>query len=131
MNAEEIINFNKKALYSSLTSKDTSSRFFNKSILHYAATMEIFSFNKNGGVSYEKLCLNIPKNLGSRSSIQNLLNEGMDKKLLFKIESDKDKRIKNYFLKDDLYQMVCNWIKGQSKIYTKKKKKKLINKGNI
>ena len=117
MNAEEIINFNKKALYSSLTSTDTSSRFFNKSILHYAATMEIFSLNKNGGVSYEKLCLNIPKNLGSRSSIQNLLNEGLDKKLLIKIESDKDKRIKNYFLSDHLYNVFCNWIKEQSKIY--------------
>ena len=93
MNAEEIINFNKKALYSSLTSKDESSRFFNKSILHYAATMEIFSFHNKGGTSYEKLCLNIPKNLGSRSSIQNLLNEGLDKKLLIKVESKKDKRI--------------------------------------
>ena len=118
MNAEEIINFNKKALYSSLASTDTSSKFFNKSILHYAATMEIFSFNKNGGVSYEKLCLNIPKNLGSRSSIQNLLNEGLEKKLLIKIESEKDKRIKNYFLNDNFYNMVCNWIKEQSKIYS-------------
>ena len=46
MNAEEIINFNKKVLYSSLTSSDISGRFFNKSILHYAASMEIFSFTK-------------------------------------------------------------------------------------
>ena len=46
MNAEEIINFNKKTLYSSITSSDASSRFFNKSFLHYAASMEIFSFNK-------------------------------------------------------------------------------------
>jgi len=117
MNAEEIINFNKKALYSSLTSTDTSSRFFNKSILHYAASMEIFSFNKTGGISYEKLCLNIPKTLGSRSSIQNLLNEGLDKKLLLKIESNKDKRIKNYFLDDSFYQLVVNWIKEQKNIY--------------
>ena len=117
MNAEEIINFNKKALYSSLTSTNTSSRFFNKSILHYAATMEIFSFTKTGGVSYEKLCLNIPKTLGSRSSIQNLLNEGLDKKLLLKIESTKDKRIKNYFLKDSFYQLVVNWIIEQKNIY--------------
>jgi len=117
MNAEEIINFNKKALYSSLTSTDTSSRFFNKSILHYAASMEIFSFNKTGGISYEKLCLNIPKTLGSRSSIQNLLNEGLDKKLLLKIESNKDKRIKNYFLEDSFYQLVVNWIKEQKNIY--------------
>ena len=121
MNAEEIINLNKKVLYSSLTSSDKASRYFNKSILHYAASMEIFSFTKTGGISYEKLCINIPKTLGSRSSIQNLLNEGIDKKLLTKIESDKDKRIKNYFLNDDLYQMVCNWIKEQSKIYSNSK----------
>ena len=117
MNAEEIINFNKKALYSSFTSKNTSSRFFNKTILHYAATMEIFSFTKIGGISYEKLCLNIPKALGSRSSIQNLLNEGLDKKLLLKIESNKDKRIKNYFLNDSFYQLVVDWIKEQKNIY--------------
>ena len=56
MNAEEIIKLNKEALYSSLTSTDTFGKFFNKSILHYAAIMEIFSFNKLGGISYEKLC---------------------------------------------------------------------------
>jgi len=117
MNAEEIINFNKKVLYSSLTSSDISGRFFNKSILHYAASMEIFSFTKKDGISYEKLCLNIPKTLGSRSSIQNLLNEGLDKKLLLKVESNKDKRIKNYFLNDSFYQLVLNWIKEQKNIY--------------
>ena len=90
MNAEEIIKLNKQALYSSLTSSDIFGKFFNKSILHYAAIMEVFSFNKLGGISYEKLCYNIPKSLGSRSSIQNLLNEGLDKNLLVKIESEKD-----------------------------------------
>ena len=117
MNAEEIINFNKKTLYSSLTSLDASSRFFNKSILHYAASMEIFSFTKTGGISYEKLCLNIPKTLGSRSSIQNLLNEGLDKKLLLKVESNQDRRIKNYFLNDSFYQLIINWAKEQKNIY--------------
>ena len=117
MNAEKIINFNKKALYANLVSPNKSGRFFNKSILHYAASMEIFSFNKIGGISYEKLCLNIPKTLGSRSSIQNLLNEGLDKNLLIKVESDKDKRIKNYFLNDSFYQLVLNWIREQKKIY--------------
>ena len=117
MNAEEIIKLNKEALYSSLTSSDIFGKFFNKSILHYAAIMEVFSFNKLGGISYEKLCYNIPKSLGSRSSIQNLLNEGLDKNLLVKIESEKDKRIKNYFLSDDFYHMVLDWIKEQKKIY--------------
>ena len=117
MNAEEIIKLNKEALYSSLTSTDTFGKFFNKSILHNAAIMEIFSFNKLGGISYEILCHSIPKSLGSRSSIQNLLNEGLDKKLFVKVESEKDKRIKNYFLSDDYYHMVLDWIKTQKKIY--------------
>jgi hypothetical protein len=117
MNAEEIIKLNKEALYSSLTSSDIFGKFFNKSILHYAAIMEVFSFNKLGGISYEKLCHIIPKSLGSRSSIQNLLNEGLDKNLLVKVESEKDKRIKNYFLSDDFYHMVLDWIKAQKRIY--------------
>ena len=117
MNAEEIIKLNKEALYSSLTSSDKFGRFFNKSILHYAAIMEVFSYNKLDGISYEKLCINIPKSLGSRSSIQNLLNEGLDQKLLFKVENNKDKRIKNYFLSDEFYHVVIDWIRIQKKIY--------------
>ena len=117
MNAEEIIKLNKDALYSSLTSTDTFGKFFNKSILHYAAIMEVFSSNKLGGISYEKLCHSIPKSLGSRSSIQNLLNEGLDKGLLIKVESEKDKRIKNYFLSEEFYHGVLDWIKIQKRIY--------------
>ena len=117
MNAVKTINLNKQALYSSLTSKEKSGRFFNKSILHYAATMEIFSFNNIGGISYEKLCSSIPKTLGSRSSIQNLLNEGLEKKLLIKVESKKDKRIKNYFLNNNFYDVYLNWIKEQKIIF--------------
>ena len=118
MNSEEIIKLNKEALYSSLTSSDKFGKFFNKSILHHAATMEVFSYNRSEGISYEKLCLSIPKSLGSRSSIQNLLNEGLDKKLLFKVESEKDKRIKNYFLDDEFYQMMLHWIRLQKRIYS-------------
>ena len=117
MNAEEIIKLNKEALYSSLSSSDKFGKFFNKSILHYATIMELFSYNKLEGISYEKICLSIPKTLGSRSSIQNLLNEGLDQKLLFKVENNKDKRIKNYFLSDEFYNMVVDWIRIQKKIY--------------
>ena len=117
MNSEQIIRLNKEALYSTLTSSDKFGRFFNKSILHYAAIMEVFSYNKLEGISYEKLCINIPKSLGSRSSIQNLLNEGLDQKLLFKVENKQDKRIKNYFLSDEFYHTVLDWIRNQKKIY--------------
>ena len=117
MNAEEIIKLNKEALYSSLTSSNKFGKFFNKSILHYATIMELFSYNNLEGISYEKLCLSIPKSLGSRSSIQNLLNEGIDNEILFKVENKKDKRIKNYFLSDGFYLMVIDWIRLQKKIY--------------
>ena len=117
MNAEEIIKLKKNALYNSLDSNDFFGKFFNKSMLHNAVIMEVFSKNNFGGISYEKLCSNIPKVLGSRSSIQNLLNEGLDKALLIKVESKKDKRIKNYFLSDEFYHGVLDWIKTQKKIY--------------
>ena len=98
MNAEEIIKLKKTALYSSLESSNFFCKFFNKSILHNAVVMEIFSNNIVNGISYERLCVNIPKAIGSRSSIQNLLNEGLDKKIFVKVENKTDKRIKNYYL---------------------------------
>ena len=51
------------------------------------------------------------------SQIKNLLNEGLDQKLLFKFENKKDKRIKNYFLSDEFYHMILDWIWIQKKIY--------------
>ena len=117
MNAEEIIKLKKNALYTSLESKDFFGKFFNKSMLHYAVIMEVFSKNNFDGISYEKLCSNVPKVLGSRSSIQNLLNEALDKNILKKIESDKDKRIKNYYLSDESSGLVIEWIKKQKNIF--------------
>ena len=117
MNAEEIIKLNKNALYSILESKNIFGKFFHKSILHNAVIMEIFSKNKYNGISYEKLCINIPKSLGSRSSIQNLLNEGLDKMILKKVESKQDKRIKNYFLSDEFSEMLLDWINKQKIIF--------------
>ena len=119
MNAEEIIKLKKNALYSSLESTDLFGRFFNKSILHNAVIMEIFSNNNIDGISYEKLCNTIPKTLGSRSSIQNLLNEGLDKKIFNKIESKKDKRIKNYYLSFEFSNLVIEWLQKQKKIFNR------------
>lgn len=117
MNIEEIVKLKKKALYTSLKSPDIFGKFFNKSILHNAVVMEIFS-NSSNGISYEKLCLSIPKSIGSRSSIQNLLNEGLDKKIFKKIESQKDKRIKNYYLSESFSRMVVSWVKDLKKIFS-------------
>ena len=119
MNAEKIIKLNKEALYTSIKNPDISKNFFNKSILHNAVIMEI-SIHNSKGISYEKLCLNIPKLLGSRSSVQNLLNEGLDKKLLKKVESKIDKRIKNFHLSEEMSDMIIDWVNYQKKIFNGK-----------
>mgnify|MGYP001190902079 CR=1 FL=1 len=97
--------------------QDIFDKFFYKSLLHHAVVMEIFCNNDLGGISYEKLCLNIPKSLGSRSSIQNLLNEGLDKKILKKVENNQDRRVKKYFLTEEFYEKKVNWIKNQKNIF--------------
>ena len=103
----------------SIKNPDILEKFFNKSILHNAVIMEIF-INNAQGISYEKLCLNIPKLLGSRSSIQNLLNEGLDKKLLKKVESKIDKRIKNFHLSEEMSNKLIDWVNYQKKIFNGK-----------
>ena len=66
--------------------------------------------------AYPRLLIAI-RLLGSRSSIQNLLNEGLEKKIFKKIENNKDKRIKNYFLSDDFSNLVIEWVKKQKNIF--------------
>ena len=117
MNVKGIIELNKIALYYSIESTNIFNKFFYKSLLHHAVVMEIFCNNDLGGISYEKLCLNIPKSLGSRSSIQNLLSEGLDKKILKKVENNQDRRVKKYFLTEEFYEKKVNWIKNQKNIF--------------
>ena len=117
MNVEKIIKLKTDSLYVSLTSTNIFGKFFYKSILHNAVVMEIFSANKKNGISYEKLCSDIPKLLGSRSSIQNILNEGLEKKILMKIKNKEDRRIKNYYLTYDFSEMIFEWIKSQKQIF--------------
>ena len=117
MNVKGIIELNKIALYYSIESTNIFDKFFYKSLLHHAVVMEIFCNNDLSGISYEKLCLNIPKSLGSRSSIQNLLSEGLDKKILIKVENNQDRRVKKYFLTKEFYEKKVNWIKNQKNIF--------------
>ena len=41
----------------------------------------------------------------------------IDKKIFKKIESNKDKRIKNYFLSDEFSNLVIEWVKKQKNIF--------------
>ena len=96
MTETEIIKEKKRNIYSSFFSEDYVSKFLFKSILHHVISLEIYENNGLSGISFETICANIPKSIGSRSSIQSILNEALEKNIFVKEQSKSDKRIKNY-----------------------------------
>ena len=97
MLAIEIIKEKKRNIYLSFFSDNYSYKFFFKSILHHVISLEVYENNNKDGISFETICANIPKSIGSRSSIQSILNEALDKNIFNKLQSKKDKRIKIIF----------------------------------
>ena len=79
MTETEIIKEKKRNIYSSFFSEDYVSKFLFKSILHHVISLEIYENNRLSGISFETICANIPKSIGSRSSIQSILNEARKK----------------------------------------------------
>ena len=106
----QIIKEKKKNIYSSIFSEDYSAKFFYKSILHQVVCMEIYENNSSDGISFETICYNVPKLIGSRSSIQIILNEALEKGIFVKQQSIKDKRIKKYFLTSSFLNMINAWL---------------------
>ena len=115
----EIIKEKKRNIYSSFFSEDLSSKFFFKSILHHVIALEIYENNNSEGISFEIICFNIPKSIGSRSSIQSILNEALENNIVIKKISSKDKRVKNYFLSDNFFNFINDWIKTEKNYFEK------------
>ncbi len=113
-----IIKGKKRDIYSSFFSEDYSSKFFFKSILHHVISLEVYENNKSQGISFETICSNIPKSIGSRSSIQSILNDALDRDIFIKYQSNKDKRIKNYFLTDKYFDLINLWIMKEKSYFT-------------
>ena len=84
MTQVEIIKNIKKDIYQSFHSKNYIKKFLFKSILHHVITLEIYENNDLYGISFETICANIPKLIGSRSSIQSILNEALEKEIFIK-----------------------------------------------
>ena len=86
-------------------------------MLHFAISLEIGinTYNKNL-ISYENICYLIPKQLGSRSTIQSILNNGIQLGYFEKIISRNDKRVKHYKLSNNFIKIFENWIENQRKI---------------
>ena len=119
MTETEIIKEKKRNIYSSFFSEDYVSKFLFKSILHHVISLEIYENNKLNGISFETICTNIPKSIGSRSSIQSILNEALEKNIFFKEQSKSDKRIKNYYLSNNFLDTINSWLKKEGTYFNK------------
>ena len=112
-----IIKEKKRNIYSSYFSSDYPSKFFFKSILHHVISLEVYENNNSDGISFETICSNIPKSIGSRSSIQSILNDALDRNIFTKYQSKKDKRIKKYYLSVSYYNLINLWIKKEQSYF--------------
>ena len=119
MTEKDIIKEKKRNIYSSFFSEDYVSKFLFKSILHHVISLEIYENNRLNGISFETICANIPKSIGSRSSIQSILNEALEKNIFVKEQSQSDKRIKNYYLSNNFLEMINGWLKKEGSFFNK------------
>ena len=119
MTEKDIIKEKKRNIYSSFFSEDYVSKFLFKSILHHVISLEIYENNTLNGISFETICSNIPKSIGSRSSIQSILNEALEKDIFVKEKSKNDKRIKNYYLSNNFLNMINSWLRKESSFFSK------------
>ena len=117
MNLQNAIKRKKAELYEYSLGINKGENFFYKSILHHIISLEIACQNNLGGISYEEICKYIPNIIGSRSSIQSILNDGLDLKLFEKTPQKTDLRIKKYTLSKDYEMMTNNWITKQKEIF--------------
>ena len=112
-----IIKEKKRDIYSSFFSKNYSSKFFFKSILHHVISLEVYENNNSDGISFETICSNVPKSIGSRSSIQSILKDALDRNIFLKYQSKKDKRIKNYYLSLSYFDLINKWINKEKSYF--------------
>ena len=102
------------------TDKQTNEycNFFYSSMLHYAISLEIASSSYNDQlISFEKLCLKIPKKLGCRSSIKTILDHGLQNGFFIKEPTITDRRIKRYKLSEKYSLMVTHWYLDRKERY--------------
>ena len=116
---QKLLKKKKRNIYSSFFSEDYVSKFLFKSILHHVISLEIYENNRLNGISFETICANIPKSIGSRSSIQSILNEALEKNIFTKEQSKTDKRIKIYYLSNNFFNMINSWLQKEGSYFSK------------
>ena len=118
MHFKNFVDFKKNEFYGLSISKNYIKNFFTKSSLHYAICLEISCETNNGGISYEEICSKIPNLIGSRTSIQTVLNDGVSFNCFEKLQHKLDKRVKKYVLSKDFSIMVTDWFISQKEFFS-------------
>ena len=73
---------------------------------------------KHGQSTLEDICYNISPKVISRSTIQNILKDGVGLKFFEKKINQKDKRAKYYKLTKEAQNVVEEWAHGQNKVFS-------------
>jgi len=81
-------------------------------ILFYIASQ------RNQKSTLEEICYNISNKIISRSTIQNILKEGVKVNFLEKEVNDKDKREKYYKFTKQGKKILQEWVEGQKKVFS-------------
>ena len=95
-----LFNFNKNLR----TRNDKQFLFWSRSVLH--AMIVNFLFCAKDKMNLESICRTIPKRVGSRTTIYEVLQQGLDEGHLIKSRSDKDKRLRLYEISPELKKVV-------------------------
>ena len=84
-------------------------RFYTQSMLHNMICNYLY-LNKD--INLEKICRHIPKRIGGRTTIYEVLTQGIGSGLLKKQSDDLDKRLRIYTLGDRLLNHIEeSWVK--------------------
>ena len=73
---------------------------------------------KNKQATLEEICYNISPKVISRSTIQNILKEGVRINFFKKEISEKDKRSKNYTLTREAIELMEEWAHRQNEVFS-------------
>ena len=76
------------------------------------------SSQKKKQSTLEDICYNVSAKVISRSTIQNILKEGVSVKFLKKEINSEDKRSKYYSLTDEAKKYMLDWLYEQKKVFS-------------
>ena len=76
------------------------------------------SSQKKRQSTLEEICYNVSAKVISRSTIQNILKEGVSVKFLKKEINSEDKRSKYYTLTDEAKKYMLDWLYEQKKVFS-------------